>query len=651
MVPPSDDPSRDDAGSPGASDAVAFFDIGDTLAAVRVDPAGTAIESMVPLPGVLDALGDLRRAGIRMGILSGRGRVPAAEVDTALTVAGLAPFFDPSLVLYGRKDSAQLFEQAALAARSTAAVPPRRLLFVGEDSAERWYAAAAGFLVCPHATLAPRLLLVGAPLRYVRIEVPPAARDWRDLLGAHPVVPLHVAGRGTPEIYAVTDTGTALVLDDLGLRVDRLGRDDEPCTSDLYLLRDDGRAGGMPGEATGSAAALFSSTRDAGLVLSSTDDGLLVALPAGRSVEALHAGRPRHGHNLKLTAQPSLLAGGGPGRAETVVEPSGPAITGAELSPQESEILAGEVIPERVQEQVERYSGARPLTDGTTLVSRHVLHPDNQRAVTALQADLAALSGGRLTVRTHRFTHGGRHLLNVEATLAERGLPGTVLVTAHLDSTASREPGFRADLDPAPGADDDGSGIAGVLTAARAVLALDQQVDVPHREFRFVLFNAEEQGLVGSRAYARAQAVGGVPIVAVLQIDMVGFDAAAPQTFELHAGFGPSETVQARSVALTELVAAVVPQVAATLPAPQLYPGPDGSPDPAEQRSDHYSFQVNGYAACLASEDFFAGPGAGSPAADPNPNYHSAGDRTVDVGYAGAITRAMTAAAWVCGTR
>ncbi len=651
MVPPSDD-ARDAAGAAIASDAVAFFDVGDTLAAVRVAPGGTAIEAMTPLPGVLEALGTLRGAGVRMGIVSDPGSVGAEEVDAALTRAGLAPFLEPALVLHGRKDSTQLFEQAALAARSSAAVPPRRLLFVGEDPVERWYAAAAGFSACPHATLAPRVLLTGSPLRYVRIRVPQAAAGWPELLGRHPVVPLHVTGRGAPEVYAVTDDDTALVLDDLGFRVDRLGRDDEPVTSELYLLRDDGRAGGAPGEGAGSAATLFGGGRDAGLVLSSTDEGLLVALPSGRSVETLHTGHPRHGHNLRLTAQPSLLAGSGtPVLTGAAAEPSGPALAGAGLSRQESEILVGEVTADRLREQVERYSGARPLPDGTTLVSRHVLHPDNERAVAALITDLGALDAGRLTVRTHLFGHGGRRCSNVEATLAARGLPGTVLVTAHLDSTASREPGFRPDLHAAPGADDDGSGIAAVLTAARAVLALDEQVDVPHREFRFVLFNAEEQGLVGSRAYAREQAAEGVPIVAVLQVDMVGFDAVTPQTFELHAGFGPSATVEARSVALTELVAAVVPQVSPGLPAPQLYPGPDGLPDPAEQRSDHHSFQLNGYPACLASEDFFAGPGAGSPPADPNPHYHSAGDRTVDAAYAGAITRAVTAAAWICGTR
>lgn len=78
-----------------------------------------------------------------------------------------------------------------------------------------------------------------------------------------------------------------------------------------------------------------------------------------------------------------------------------------------------------------------------------------------------------------------------------------MLVTAHLDSTAARAPGYRAATDPAPGADDDASGVAAVLTAAPAILSLAGSVGGPRREIRFVLFNAEEHGLVGSRAYAR----------------------------------------------------------------------------------------------------------------------------------------------------
>jgi bacterial leucyl aminopeptidase len=647
-------------GAPTRENAVAFFDIGDTLASVRVDPAGTRIEDMVPLPGVLDALETLRAAGVRMGIISNRGPIPAADVDAALARAGLGEFLDSTLVIYGRKDSVRIFEQAALAARSSALDPPRKLLFVGEDATERGFALAADFLVCPHPSLAPGILLAPSPLRFLRIRVPPAeaATDWRAPLRERPVVPLHVGGEAAPELYAIADTATALELDDLGFWVDRLGADDEPLTSELYLLRDDGRAEGAFGSATGSAAALFGGDdRAARRVLASTEEGLIVAVPAGRSVESLHVGSPRHGHNLKLTPLPWLVdPAAAEGLRESVASLAATALdaTGldtTELSAPEIKIVRSEVTAARLGRDVARYSGARPVRPGVTLISRHIHHPDNPRSVQALVTDLMTIGRDRLVVRTHRFSHEGLPHDNVEATLAGSGLPGVVLVTAHLDSTAARKPGYQPDRDPAPGADDNGSGVAGVLAAARAVLALDARLHVPRREFRFVLFNAEEQGLVGSRAYARDQVARGSDIVAVLQCDMIGFDALPGRTFELHAGFTPSAAVQKLSIRLAELVAAQVSRVAPALPPAQLYPSADGAPDPAEGRSDHSSFQLSGYPACLASEDFFVGPAPSSPAPDPNPNYHSPGDTVVKASYASDITRAMTAAAWLCGTR
>ena len=230
------------------------------------------------------------------------------------------------------------------------------------------------------------------------------------------------------------------------------------------------------------------------------------------------------------------------------------------------------------------------------------------------------------------------------------GMDGIVLVSAHLDSTGARGPAYRERTDPAPGADDDGSGVAGVLAAAEALVALDSAVGAPRRTVRFALFNAEEDGLVGSRAYAAAQAGQAAPITAVFQLDMIGYDVLPERTFELHAGFSQGAEVEARSVELTELAAKLVPQVAPALPAPQLYPFP-GELDLAEARSDHYSFQLHGFPACLASEDLFAGPGPDAPPEEMNPNYHMATDTALNAEYAADITRVVTAAAWLAATR
>ena len=62
-----------------------------------------------------------------------------------------------------------------------------------------------------------------------------------------------------------------------------------------------------------------------------------------------------------------------------------------------------------------------------------------------------------------------------------------VLLGAHFDS-----------WDPAQGANDDGSGVAAVLEAARILKSLNVK---PRRTIRFAFFSGEEEALLGSRAY------------------------------------------------------------------------------------------------------------------------------------------------------
>jgi Zn-dependent M28 family amino/carboxypeptidase len=89
-----------------------------------------------------------------------------------------------------------------------------------------------------------------------------------------------------------------------------------------------------------------------------------------------------------------------------------------------------------------------------------------------------------------------------------------LLITAHLDSINARD-GRNA---PAPGADDNASGAAGVLEIARVLSEYSAKHDL-----RFILFGGEEQGLHGSIQY-----VNELPenertrIAAVINMDMVG---------------------------------------------------------------------------------------------------------------------------------
>jgi hypothetical protein len=84
--------------------------------------------------------------------------------------------------------------------------------------------------------------------------------------------------------------------------------------------------------------------------------------------------------------------------------------------------------------------------------------------------------------------------------------PGQVVILgAHLDS-----------WDLGTGTTDNGTGSMVVLEAARA---LAQSGLAPKRTIRFILFSGEEEGLLGSRAYAAAHAADADSIQAVLVLD------------------------------------------------------------------------------------------------------------------------------------
>lgn len=217
-----------------------------------------------------------------------------------------------------------------------------------------------------------------------------------------------------------------------------------------------------------------------------------------------------------------------------------------------------------------------------------------------------------------------------------------VIVGCHLDSTAASDAGYNPATGPARGADDDGSGMAGTLALARWMWSMRGQL---RHTVRFCFFNGEEQGLIGSKAYASALKALGAPIRAVVCMDMIGFNSDANRLFEVHAGY-TDPTVRDASVPIANTVASWAACLGA-LPQAQVYMGtsPYGGPDRtvadgAINRSDHAAFHQQGYPAVVVTEDFF-GNLASEPMADPNPNYHRNADAVVDSAYGADIICAV----------
>lgn len=149
-------------------------------------------------------------------------------------------------------------------------------------------------------------------------------------------------------------------------------------------------------------------------------------------------------------------------------------------------------------------------------------------------------------------------------------------------------------------ADDNGSGTAGVLEAARIFAEHDFEYSVI-----FALWDEEEIGLIGSNSYATQAASNNEVIHAVINMDMISWDGDEDMVAEIHSSY------QASSNDLSEYIVEVN-----ELYNLQLTPSVE---IPGTTASDHSRFWNNGYAAVLMIEEYFGG--------DFNPYYHSENDR------------------------
>lgn len=91
------------------------------------------------------------------------------------------------------------------------------------------------------------------------------------------------------------------------------------------------------------------------------------------------------------------------------------------------------------------------------------------------------------------------------------------VICGHLDAVSN-----------CPGADDNASGTTAVLEAARVMQNMNFEYSI-----RYIGFNAEEQGLIGSAAYAQMARNAGDSILGVFNFDMIGYADINPENLEV----------------------------------------------------------------------------------------------------------------------
>jgi hypothetical protein len=282
------------------------------------------------------------------------------------------------------------------------------------------------------------------------------------------------------------------------------------------------------------------------------------------------------------------------------------------------------VDPARLRLHVERL--ARELGP------RDVAHPDGLDRAAAYVA--AGFREATPHVSEQAYEVEGRTYRNVIARFGpSAAAPGAerIVVGAHYDTAG-----------PLPGADDDASGVAGLLELARLLAGRPPPFPVELVAFTLEESPAFASGVMGSAVHAASLARRGVRVRLMIALEMIGYFSDAPRSQEFPApGLGLVYPDTGSFIAVVgklgqgaavrrvrDAMRRATPLPVESINAPRALPGVD--------LSDHRSYWDEGWDAVMITDTAFFR----------NPNYHTASDTpdTLDYGRMALVVAGVHAA-------
>ena len=238
---------------------------------------------------------------------------------------------------------------------------------------------------------------------------------------------------------------------------------------------------------------------------------------------------------------------------------------------------------------VKELSGEVQTVIGDTLcviVSRHKNQPGNDKAADYIKQKL---NNYGLATHDQWWSTTCRNVIGVQ--LGNVYPNKKFIICAHYDDMPSGT--------MAPGADDNASGVAAVLEAARIFTQY-----FPKYTIIYALWDEEEQGMVGSEYYAQQAAFAGDSIMGVLNMDMIAWDSDNDNVGEIHI------RPIANTFNLKDIMVEVNLNYSIGIDVRAIIPGTSSS--------DQSSFWYYGYGAILIIEELNGG--------DFNAYYHTTSD-------------------------
>ena len=198
-----------------------------------------------------------------------------------------------------------------------------------------------------------------------------------------------------------------------------------------------------------------------------------------------------------------------------------------------------------------------------------------------------------------------------------------VMVCAHYDCVMNS---MEDSVSRAPGANDNGSGVSAIIEIAR-ILANENL----RHSVQFVFFSGEEQGLLGSKSYAKYIKENRMDLYRLINLDMIGYPFFAPNTViierdnNINVKHNQVMKNDTESIEFGDMMKDMTSAVGLKFYLDSIYD------------SDYESFEAKGYVVIGAYD--------GSANPSKNPHYHSSSDlpENIDWDYLTSVTKLVLA--------
>jgi Peptidase family M28 len=294
-----------------------------------------------------------------------------------------------------------------------------------------------------------------------------------------------------------------------------------------------------------------------------------------------------------------------------------PPIRSKKRRPEMTRSLSIDKSIESIVSSVSRKNIEKWINDLASFHTRHSKSKYIDDVANWLKEELEKIS--QAEINFHSYKEGRYKLKNVICQKTGSLSDKVILVCAHYDS---RMEDLEDENSRAPGADDNASGVAVILEMARLISNLKLE-----KTIQLVFFSGEEQGLWGSKHYARQLKDDNADLHRIINLDMVGFPPAnRKHTVTIERDMGNAVRTNDQD---SQTFADMMEQIALVYTHLDVMLGPIYD-------SDYMPFEALGYVTV---------GGYDGGAIDQNLHYHSTIDEVsfVDMDYVASVTKMVLA--------